>query len=291
MTLTAITELTEGTLNGNGAFDKLMAAGRVHLQEEYKNGRLRGPEYSQVYLAMIESAMQGGLNWLVQGAKLDLERQLLTAQVSLAQVQAQIAAIELQKVGVELEMLELQKPKIAAETAMLVAQKAQVLQTTLNAIAEGENIPKQGLVLTAQEDEIQQRTLMLVNQTANEVIQGTVLVAQECKLRAEFDLIANQIEKSSSEVNLLVQKTMTERAQTQSMGVDTDSVIGRQKELYTAQKDGFKRDAEQKAAKLMIDTWNARRVSDPATVADATNKLDDQTIGQFVQVLKTGVGV
>jgi len=353
MALTSITELTEGTLTGNGAFDKLMAAGRVHLDAEYKLQRLRGPEYAQVYVGMIESAMQGGMNWIIQGARIDLERELLAQQVEMAKIQKLIADVQLLKVGVELEMLNLQKPKIIAEVALIQAQVVQIEaenllipkkillmdaevlykqkqgemiiseianntkqgllitaqvakanQDVLNSQAEALNIPKQGLLLTAQKSQIdqqvlnmaseklgiEQRTLLAVNQTANEITQGLVLEAQKCKLQAEFNLIMNQISKSTSEVALLVQKTMTERAQTQALGVDADSVIGRQKELYLAQKDGYKRDAEQKAAKLLIDTWNARRVSDPATVADATNKLDDFTVGAFVQLLKTGVG-
>lgn len=117
-----------------------------------------------------------------------------------------------------------------------------------------------------------------------------VLVAQECKLRAEYDLTVKNTEKTTAEIDLLGQKTATERAQTQNIGVDANSVIGKQRALYQAQTDGFARDAEQKAAKLLVDTWSARRMSDEATSANADNKLQDVTIGRVVEKVLTGVG-
>jgi hypothetical protein len=116
-----------------------------------------------------------------------------------------------------------------------------------------------------------------------------VLNAQECKLKAEFDLTKEQTLKAAQETALLAQKVVTERAQIQSIGVDLDSVIGRQKALYTAQANGFKRDAEQKAAKTLIDTWNVRRTTDEGTQANSTNRLDDATIGAVVTKLIDGV--
>lgn len=131
---------------------------------------------------------------------------------------------------------------------------------------------------------------LLTQQLANAVLEGAVLTAQECKLRAEFDLIQSQTLKSEQELALLAQKTATERAQTTALGVDADSVVGRQKALYQAQTTGFTRDAEQKAAKLLIDTWSVRRTTDEATVADGTNLLNDATIGRAVDKLLDGVG-
>jgi hypothetical protein len=59
--------------------------------------------------------------------------------------------------------------------------------------------------------------------------------------------------------------------------------------LYKAQADGFVRDAEQKAAKIMADTWNVRRTTDEAVVADGTNKLSDANIGKAIGKLLTGI--
>jgi hypothetical protein len=126
-------------------------------------------------------------------------------------------------------------------------------------------------------------------QRINAVTENTVLVAQECKLRAEYDLTIANISRTNQEIALLTQKTASERAQTLALGVDDDSILGRQKALYLAQSDGFKRDAEQKATKIMVDSWNVRRTTDEGTVADGTNMLNDQAVGRAVTKLLAGV--
>lgn len=136
---------------------------------------------------------------------------------------------------------------------------------------------------------VQAQTALVEQQKITEVQQELVLKAQECKLKAEFDLTMKSVEKTGNEVDLLKQKVITEKANTQAIGIDDNSVLGRQKELYKAQTDGFKRDAEQKAAKILIDTWTSRRVTDEGTVADGVNKLNDANVGRVVEKMLTGV--
>ena len=142
-----------------------------------------------------------------------------------------------------------------------------------------------------QRDKIALEVELLQKQIDNEVKQGELIEAQVCKLKAEYDLTMKTITKTGNEADLLAQKIVTEKAQTLELGVDDNSVIGKQKALYQAQTDGFSRDAEQKAAKLLIDTWNARRMTDDGTVADGTNKLNDAMIGRFIDKLAAGINV
>lgn len=213
MSAIPVSNLTQATLDGNGVFDVLMRANKAHLEAEFGKGRIKGAEYSTVYLGALTQVMQTALAFALAQAKTDLENQLLAKQIEL------------------------------------------VTQQKLNAEAE-----------------------------------HAVLVAQECKLRAEYDLTMETKLKTAQETALLTQKVVTERAQVTSMGVDADSVVGKQKLLYQAQTDGFKRDAEQKAAKTLIDTWNVRRTTDEGTVADSTNMLNDATVGRAVTKLLSGVG-
>lgn len=134
------------------------------------------------------------------------------------------------------------------------------------------------------------QVLQIEAQTRNLAAELLVLQAQKCKLDAEYDLLLSTNLKTAEEIELLKWKSVTEKAQTSGAGVDANSVIGKQMALYGAQSDGFKRDAEQKAAKIMVDSWNVRRTTDEGTVADATNKLDDATVGRAVARLLTGVG-
>jgi hypothetical protein len=140
---------------------------------------------------------------------------------------------------------------------------------------------------------------------------GIAFLLQSRKVSKELDLLDKQIalqeqqrlnavteqagilattNRTGQEIVLLTQKTATEQAQTKGAGVEPDSVIGKQKALYGAQADGFLRDAEQKAAKLMADTWSVRRTTDEGTVADSVNMLSDTEVGRAIEKLLQGVG-
>lgn len=287
---TVLTDLTQATLPGTGVFDVLMRANKAHLESEFDKGRIKGTEYATVYLGSLEAVMSASLRFLLEKDKSYLEAQLLEQQILVAQqevlksqqevllVQAQVGLAAQQKLNLiaELAILQANVLKIPAEIAQLTAQTALTAQQRLNLISEN-------LGTLAKTD-------LTIQQKANAVIEGTVLTGQKCKLDAEFDVLMLTKQKTVEETQLLLWKTNTEKAQTISLGVDANSVIGKQKDLYGAQTAGFTRDAEQKAAKVMVDSWNVRRTTDEATVADGTNLLNDASVGRAVGKLLSGVG-
>lgn len=240
-----------------------------------------------------------------QAALVEKEILVKTEQVLIAKEELKVATAKLANIPKEGVVLDKQALDITAKTALTEQQKT-------NLVSEALNIPKQGLKIDADTAVSTQQKLNLVaeklftdakvtqtsQQTTNLVAealnipkQGTVLVAQECKLRAEYDLIASQILRTAQENALMLQKVATEKAQTQSVGVDDNSVIGKQKALYTAQTQGFTRDAEQKAAKVMVDSWSVQRTTDETgTTANSTNMLNDVAVGRVVSRLLSGVG-
>lgn len=141
-----------------------------------------------------------------------------------------------------------------------------------------------------QRDKAGMEAQLLEQQVANAILEGQILAANKEKVEAEIVLLDLNINKTNAETALLAQKTLTEQAQILATGVDADSVVGRQKELYAAQTNGFTRDAEQKASKILIDTWSVRRTTDELTIADDTNNLDDVAIGRAVTKLLSGIG-
>ena len=271
-----LNDLTLATLDGTGVFDVLMRANKAHLEAEYSKNRIKGSEYATVYLGSLEAVLNSALQFLLQKDKIALEAQLIEQQILLAQVevikanaqvlqtQAQTELVKQQTANAlaELAILQANALKIPAEIAHLQAQTAMVGQQKANLVLEADNIPKQGAVLDG----------------------------QKCKLDAEFDLLKTTNLKTAEEQALLAWKTTTEKAQTTALGVDADSVIGKQKALYGAQTSGFTRDAEQKAADLMTKTWMTRRTTDEGTVADGVNMLNDAAVGRAVNKLLSGVG-
>ena len=191
---------------------------------------------------------------LVQAVEFLLNKDKSALEAMLVEKQIELAGVEVEKARIELQIAQQNLLKIPAEIALLEAQAGLVTQ-----------------------------------QAANAVTEGLVLVAQECKLRAEYDVLMLTKEKTAEEAELLRWKGITEKAQTTNTAVDPDSVIGRQKALYGAQADGFKRDAEQKAAKLLVDSWSVQRTTDEGIQANDTNKLNDPNVGRAVTVLLAGV--
>jgi len=165
-----------------------------------------------------------------------------------------------------------------------------VLQTSVTFLLQKDKAYLDADLVRQQILQSRAQTALLVQQTLNAVVEGEVFVATQCKLKAEFDLIVLTKDKVVQETALLLWKTYTEKAQTIALGVDADSVVGKQKALYGAQTSGFARDAEQKATKLMVDTWNVRRTTDEGTVADGVNKLNDASVGSAVTKLLAGIG-
>ena len=248
--------------SGDGVFDVLMRSMREHLEQEYNKSRVKGPEYAQVYLGSLETVMQASMSFLLTRDKADQEAKLIAAQVALAEQQKANAIIEGQNLVLQGQLLSAQKLNLDVERALTVAKTAQT----------------------------EKQTLQVIQATANEVIQGTVLVAQECKLRAEYDNLQASKLRVETENALLAQKIMTEKAQTTAGTTAGDSVLGKQKALYEAQAIGYVRDAEQKVAQIMVDTWKIRRTTNETTEANATNMLSDDVVGRSVNKLLNGVG-
>lgn len=131
---------------------------------------------------------------------------------------------------------------------------------------------------------------LIEEQINSEKLNQLLIKAQTCKLKAEYDLTIATIAKTNKESDLLAQKITTEKAQVLELGVDDNSVIGRQKALYKAQTDGFKSDKIQKGTKILVDSWQARRMTDDGVVADNVNKLADSFVGQGITVLLADMG-
>lgn len=299
-----LNDLTTGATNGAGIFDKLMLATKAHIKEEFEKGRIKGPEYATVYLGALDNVMSSSMQFLLQKAAIGLQADLLTQQILLAQ-------IEVQKANIALEIMAIEKLKASATLLQIESQTSLIAQQKVNLAAEALNIPKQGIMLDAQAAQSTQttanlaseqlgivaRTALTGQQAINAEVEKRVLENQLCKLQAEYELTLVNVTKTTGEITLLAQKVATEKSQILSLGVDADSVVGKQKALYQAQTEGFSRDAEQKAAKLLVDTWSARRMSDEGTIAgkdpanpDAIdNMLGDSSIARVVNKVLSGI--
>ena len=111
------------------------------------------------------------------------------------------------------------------------------------------------------------------------------------KADKEIELLDKQIELQELNNELIAQKVKTEKAQISDTvdGVPVTGIIGAQIALYKQQKDGFIRDAEQKALKIISDTWITRKTVDDGT--PLPTGFDTAAVDAFTRKVADGVSV
>ena len=317
-----ITQLTTKSPGGSGVFDVLMSAVKLHLLEEFNEGRVTGEEYSTVYIAALSAVMQQANVFLANHqneehvrAQIGLIRQQTVSE--LAQTDNDlplglgfngstvIEGLLADKKLLSTKQIELATSQIATATreAVLTGQKiiTELAQTDSNistAAAEyalNDDLAIDGIIaaqllkLTAEGDLTTQK---LVTEVANTSDTKPIALGEMDSTTIIAGMAKSQRDKTDREVLLLAQKTDTELAQVQdtvSGGTAVVGVIGKQKDLFQAQTEGFSRDAEQKAAKILVDSWSVSATVSEAT-ANTVNDLDDASVGAVVGKLKTGIG-
>ena len=263
----AITEITQGTLTGTGVFDKLMASVTAHLDDQYSKGRITGAEYATVYLGAVQSAMQQSVSFVLgeQQAELALTQlndTLITSSKQREEISQRIVLVDTQvseqlddtlrantQLTDTLTTSLKQREQLDNQIDLIHVQMAEAVDGTTRA-----NVQLQDGLTTAvkQRDQITSAVALSAAQVA-ETTAGTTRTdlqsAQDILLKTQQTL------KTSSEKAMLDKKALTE--------VQQAVLVTKQQDLYVAQKNGFARDAEQKAAKLVSELWQISKGTDP----------------------------
>jgi hypothetical protein len=143
-------DLTQKIINGNGTFDVIMTALNAHLADQFDKGRITGNDYTTAYIGMTQTAMSGGIQFLLQ-------RDQAFWQSALVQAQAQKAAVDLvtARVGLKTALAGLAVAKSQAwqaevEYATSKIKLAEESVTYDNAVKQGILISEQGEAARAQ---------------------------------------------------------------------------------------------------------------------------------------------
>lgn len=121
-TLTNATALPNGDITGTGTLDHVMNTLVLHLNREYKQGRIQGAEYTKAYVGMLQVATQTAVNYLL--GKDTAYWQAQTAQMGLVNSRVQLAiaktTLEMTRIqGYEAQaQYALTKGKLSTESAM-----------------------------------------------------------------------------------------------------------------------------------------------------------------------------
>ena len=232
-----ITNLTHATIDGNGVFDVLMRTVNAHLQKEWTANRLKGTEYSTVYLGALESTMNTSLQFLLAKDKLNAELAILEQQL----VNLKVEEINATKQGL---LLDKQLDDLVAATALKIQQKANLVDELLTNAQQRSNLATEQARIAAQTSQINAETQNVPKQGALIDAQKDVQVQQKLNLEAQKLNIPKEGALVDAQKVLTEQKVLAE--------VDAHLTAAAQRSVLAAQATGFANDAKQKAAEIMI---------------------------------------
>lgn len=217
MAAISITELTTAALNGTGAFDVLMRANKAHLESEFDKGRIKGTEYSTVYLGSLESVMRTALEFTIQSRKVALEAQLLEQQIFLAQA-------EIRKADAQIDLTKQQTANAVIEATVLTAQECKLR-------AEYDLVMSQTMKSTAENDLLVQKVVTEKAQTQSiGVDQNSVVGKQNALYSAQTLGFTRDSEQKVAKMMIdswNVRRTTDEGTEANGTNMLNDSTVGR----------------------------------------------------------------
>lgn len=275
-------ELTERKVDGCGTFDVLMSSVHAHILTEFQKNRITGSEYAKAYTAMTEAVMSNSVQYLLQKENaywqaVNGQMQALTARVNVdlaikeLELKTAEIAIREKELFIKIKELDLMEKQIA----LTHAQKLEIDQNIINKEKEALVLDAQKL-LVKEQMEAQRAQTMDTRSDGVTLVSGNIKAEVNIKNAQKLEIDQNVINKTKEALVLDEQrklvKEQTESQLAQTLDVRTDSaavsgLIKTQKDLYKQQIDSYKRDAETKVGKLLIDTWTTQKTVDEGLTA------------------------
>lgn len=323
-----VSEITEVNVNGSGVFDQLMKTVQIGLDTEFQKQRIKSTDYSKVYLGTVQSVLQQSLAFVMGKQTADKQAELLIVQAANEVLQGlliteQTAKVTAEKLVTDQQLLNLQVDntnavkaglKLDAENAILAQQLLKLQQETLLTTAQISKVNQDTATGVVQEANIVQDTatkitqisklnqdisisqaqeLNVVEERAKIIAEVSMVTQSEANAVIQGQVLTNQVTKVAAEQSLLDQKKLTEEAQivdrVTGAAADVVGVIGKQKGLYTAQTDGFARDAEQKLLKIASDNFAVRLSNTPSL--PPPDGYSDVAIDEIIDKAREGIGM
>lgn len=268
LTLPVLTEaaLTTRQVGGAGLFDGIMETMAKHLRVEYDKGRISGEDYAKAWISSMEAALGASVQFALQ--KDQAYYQALLVQKQVEKIDFEIKELlpkSLEKATKEIE-------SISSEISLSTARRDQILYETANI----QPLQKAGLehdnAIKAFQlsDHLPAQVAGITADTAGKIYNNDFL------LPAQLVSLKEQNEAHRA-------KTLDTRTD----GAPVKGAIGVQIALQKQQIDSFKRDAETKVAKMILDTWITQKSMDEGLAPPSS--LTDVNINSVMAKLRTNL--
>ena len=290
------TALTDKTVGGTGLFDELMTAFSAHLTAQLEKGRISGSDYATVYLGGVQACMANAIQYLTARDQAYAQVLATAAQIEATQAQTALAAqdlilkqtqqdIQLVQLDISKQDLELKKAQLPLVAAQVDQANAQIALTKAQTTDVTTKMPLEAALLSSQKAQVDAQT----GKVSHDV---TLVDAQVQVANSQVTTANSQIALNTQQTALMKEKIETERGQTldtRTDGTAISGIVASQKALQTGQANAFLRDAEQKAAKILMDTWVTRKTVDDGV--EVPTNIDTSFINTVMQNLYSKAGV
>lgn len=275
-----IDSLTSGERTGSGAFDELMRTVESHIQNQLDLGNLTKQQFAALYSGAIASTLQESRAYVLEYQIVNQNIRLLNKQIVAAEKNVELVQKQIEKMTAEISLLNAQ---VITEGKRQSVMDQEIL-----------NLGKQELLLDEQIVNATKDGLIKDSQVTQMTAETALIGQQEANAQAENAVITNTASKVAAETAVLEQKRITEEYQTRDSvgGNPAEGVIGKQMALYENQAEGYIRDAEQKAAKLFMDSFNTRTSIETLNLNEEIDATVTGTqIKGLLNKVREGVGV
>ena len=290
------TALTDKTVGGTGLFDELMTAFSAHLSTQLEKGRISGSDYATVYLGGVQACMANAIQYLTARDQAYAQVLATAAQIEATQAQIALAAqdlilkqteqsIQLVQLDISKQDLELKKAQLPLVAAQVEQANAQIALTKAQTTDVTTKTPLEVQLLTSQKAQVDAQT----GKVSHDI---TLVDAQVQVANSQVATANSQIALTTQQTALMKEKIETERGQTldtRTDGTAISGIVASQKALQTGQTNAFARDAEQKAAKILMDTWVTRKTVDDGV--EVPTNIDTSYINTVMQNLYSKAGL
>lgn len=274
-----IDDLSKIRLDGDGVLDKFLKLHKLILDREYDAGRIQGKEYADTFVRTYATNMELAIRFLFEKEKQFYEIEVLEAQKQQLDLQNELlqSQIEEQKykntnhLPLETIGLSLRNDNLESDLALKDSQIANSNKDLELKEYELTNIKPQELALkTAQVDAMLKDTELkdyelrfikpqeLAIKTAQLSLAEKDLLLKAKQLEvAEYELLNKlpaEVEGIVANNELIGQKKITEKAQTDATAYGPNSVIDWNVKTLEAQIAGIEQESKQKIMRMLIST-------------------------------------
>lgn len=227
------------TDKGTGVFDRLLASVELHIQEEFRAGRITGADYANVYLGAMQAALAQAVNFVLNEGQSHYQTELLSEQVK--------SEIKNNEVG---GVIDLQKEKLEEEKDLVVAQTAAQYE---GIGASQANTTRENLLNSKNVVKVEKESALLTTQNSELLSNGVVdRELTEAKTTATISGANNDTNRANAEVSLLNDQELEVVASTVRQDAESAAKVSLMADQETEVVAATARQDAESAAKISL---------------------------------------